>query len=146
MIRANSRLRMRTSSRARKTPQKSLMTLAAIVILYLACNTPRLLLNCMEYHYLSIIMDMDFCQCSKHINWFELLLLINHLFLVINSSANFLIYASVSTIFKNGLLLKVRLLRRKSLKTCNSKIEERSSFQKYQLSGLETQLLELHQQ
>ena len=99
------------------------MTLAAIVVIYLTCNTPRLLLNCMEYHYLSVIMDMDFCHCSKHINWFELLLLINHLFLVINSSANILLYASVCNTFKTRLLLRLKLGRQQS---CNSDIEERN--------------------
>ena len=101
----------RKLGRKRKIPKKSSMTLAAIVILYLSCNTPRLLLNCVEYHYFSFIMDGDFCECNKITYWFDFLLSISRLCLVINSSANILIYFSISTMFKKQLISKIRLTR-----------------------------------
>ena len=97
---------------------KSTLTLAAFFVLYLICNTPRLLLNCVEYYYFSAIMESDLCQCSWAIFLFEILLIINHLFLVINSSANIFIYFFISKTFKQTLLLKLRLTRINSV--CNN--------------------------
>ena len=94
---------------------KSTLTLASIVFLYLVCNTPRLLLNCVEYYYFSAMMESDFCLCSWTTYLFELLLIINHLFLVINSSANIFIYFLTSKTFKQTLLLKLRLTRKNSI-------------------------------
>ena len=110
----------------RKYPQKSSITLVAIVVLYLICNTPRLLLNCVEYHYFSFIMDGDFCECSRLTFFFELLLIINHLSLVINSSANILIYFSISKIFKKKLLHNLRFNYMKSVKSCSEQIKTKS--------------------
>ena len=99
------------------------MTLTAIVILYLSCNTPRLLLNCVEYNYFSFIMDSDFCECNTVTFWFDLLLSISRLCLVINSSANILIYFSISSMFKKRILSKMRLTRGESVKTFNKKMK-----------------------
>ena len=104
----------------KKIPQKSLITLGAIVMLYLVCNTPRLLLNCFEYHYISIIMKDDFCVCNSLTFWFELLLTISQLCLVINSSVNILIYVSISAMFKRKLLLKLHLTHDHSSSPCGS--------------------------
>ena len=95
-------------SQKKNVLQKSSTSLFAIVILYLISNTPRLILNCVEYQYFSIIMDIDYCDSRSITFWFELLLSINHLSLIINSSANILIYCTISTIFKNRLFQKLK--------------------------------------
>ena len=92
-----------------KTSQKSSLTLAAIVILYIVCNPPRLLLNMMD-HFFSALTDVDFCNCNLNPFWFEFFVLVSHLFLVINSAVNFLIYFSVSKMFKKVFLVKLRLM------------------------------------
>ena len=88
--------------------QKSSKSLFAIVILYLISNTPRLLLNCVEYQYFFFIMDINYCESRSITFWFDLLLSINHLSLIINSSANILIYCTISRIFKNRLFQKLK--------------------------------------
>ena len=109
--------RMRSSNKSlvdgrlcqsRNVLQKSSYSLFAIVILYLVSNTPRLLLNCVEYQYLFFIMDVNYCESRSITVWFELLLIINHLSLIINSSANILIYCTISTIFKNSLFQRIK--------------------------------------
>merc|ERR1711990_1315496 len=95
-------------SQKRNVLQKSSKSLFAIVILYIVSNTPRLVLNCVEYQYFFIIMNINFCDSRSITFWFELLLSINHLSLIINSSANILIYCTISTIFKNRLFQKLK--------------------------------------
>ena len=90
-----------------KIPRRSLITLFVIVILYLVFNTPRLVLNCIEYYLSSSIAAAGFCPCSNLINWLELLLAVSSLSLVINSSANILIYICFSGSFKNMLLSRL---------------------------------------
>ena len=89
--------------------QKSSLTLAAIVILYIVCNTPRLLLNMVD-HFFSALTDVDFCNCNLNPFWFEFFVLVSHLFLVINSAVNFLIYFSISKMFKKVFLVKLKLM------------------------------------
>ena len=92
--------------RRNEIPRRSLVTLFVIVIFYLVFNTPRLVLNCMEYYLSSVIAASYLCPCSNLIIWLEFLLAISSLSLVINSSFNILIYICFSASFKNMLLPK----------------------------------------
>ena len=56
----------------------------------------------MEYLYPELSL-LDDCGCSQHPMWLLVLLSVSHLFLVINSSANFIIYFSIGDIFKRVL-------------------------------------------
>ena len=92
-----------------RTKQKTSQALSFIVILSLLCNTPRLLLNLMD-HFFSALTGFDFCNCALDPFWFEFFVLVIHLFLVINSAVNFLIYFSVCKMFKKGMMEKINLI------------------------------------
>ena len=100
------RFRRKESSRSANA---SFITLAAIVVLYIVCNTPRLLINMMEYlGYL----DLEDINCHNiHLSWVELFLRVSDLLPVINSAVNFVIYFFVSKTFKKVLLVKFRLVK-----------------------------------
>ena len=93
-----------------KKPKNSVLTLSIIVIMYLMCNTPRLSLNMAENILSDKLYEVDSCDCSLAPSWFFILIRISHLFLVINSSANFLIYFSVCKRFKTVFGIKVKNL------------------------------------
>ena len=94
----------------RQASKRYCVTLGAIVVLFLVCNTPRLLLNLLDSS--STMMENDyFCHCAVNPIWLEFFVLVSHLFLVINSAVNFLIYFSLSRRFKEVLLIKLNLIR-----------------------------------
>ena len=95
-------------STGRKDSRKHCATLAAIVVLFLVCNTPRLVVNFLDYHSSVLVSGIN---CNDNVCWLELFVLVSHLFLVINSASNFLIYYSVSRRFKEVFLIKVKDLR-----------------------------------
>ena len=96
----------------RRCLSHSARTLSAIVILYIASNIPRLLLNLTEHHYKSQLhQGYSDCGCVKDIVWLEVLLRLHHFLLTVNSSVNFIIYWSVGKQFKStlrGILTKIR--------------------------------------
>ena len=98
------RFRRKESSRSANA---SFITLAAIVVLYIVCNTPRLLINMMEY--LGHLEDIN-CH-NIHLSWVELFLRVSDLLPVINSAVNCVIYFFVSKTFKKVLLVKFRLVK-----------------------------------
>ena len=59
----------------------------------------RLVLNLVEYLYPNISF-LDSCGCSQGPVWVFVLVKISNLFLVINSSVNFVIYFSIGDVFK----------------------------------------------
>ena len=93
----------------RKDSRKHCATLAAIVVLFLVCNTPRLGVNFLDYYSSAMASGIN---CHHNVCWLELFVLLSHLFLVINSASNFLIYYSVSRRFKEVFLIKIKFLRR----------------------------------
>ena len=86
------------------------LTLTAIVLVYLICNLPRLVLNLVEYQLISEIYKQDQCGCSLAPWWISSLIRSSHLLLTINSSVNFLIYISFSKRFKKVLKIKIQCL------------------------------------
>ena len=96
----------------RRSLSHSARTLSAIVLLYVVCNLPRLLINLAEYIYQSqLYQDYSDCRCVKNIVWLEVFVRLNHFLLTVNSSVNFIIYWSVGKQFKStlrGILTKVR--------------------------------------
>ena len=60
----------------------------------------RLAINLSEYILHSEILDLDSCGCSQQPTWLLVLVNISNLFLVINSSVNFIIYFSIGDTFK----------------------------------------------
>ena len=86
------------------------LTLSAVVLVYLICNLPRLVLNLVEYHLMSEIYKLDKCGCSLAPWWISPLIRSSHLLLTINSSVNFLIYISCSKRFKKILKIKIQFV------------------------------------
>ena len=85
----------------RTVSSNSAFTLIAIVIMYVICNIPRLVLNLAE-HLLEeeINNNFDLCGCHQEPIWFLFLIHVNHFLLTVNSSANFIIYLSMEKKFK----------------------------------------------
>ena len=71
--------------------------LVCIVIIFLLCNLPRLVINLAEF-----LMSSSINQCPdfKPPSWVICLTSFMHLTLVINSSSNFIIYAFMGTLFQ----------------------------------------------
>ena len=110
--------------------KKFCVTLGAIVVLYLVCNTPRLLLNFMD-HFSSPMDLFISCKCIVNPVHLESFVLLSHLFLVINSAVNFLIYFSVSRRFKKVVISKLLTLRKRNKISCeieNSQLREAEKF------------------
>ena len=83
----------------------SAITLTAIVIMYILCNIPRLVLNLAEYllqPQLYEASEDDPCGCQVTPPWFTIMCHLNHFLLTLNSSANFLIYWSLGNKFKTS--------------------------------------------
>ena len=80
----------------------SAVTLITVVLVYVILNTPRLILNLVEYMLFSTLHS-DNCDCNQTPVWIAVLARISHLFLAINSSINFLIYYSIGRKFKIAL-------------------------------------------
>ena len=88
----------------RRQTNYSALTLTSIVIMYIICNIPRLFLNLAEHLIQEEKQDnMDRCGCKKEPKWFTILCGISHFLLVVNSSANFIIYGSTENKFKKTL-------------------------------------------
>ena len=83
-----------------KSVNSSAGTLTAIVLLYMICNVPRLILNLAEYLLYPAVYEADACGCSQTPTWFSILCRVSHLLLIVNSSCNFLIYFSIGRRFK----------------------------------------------
>ena len=107
----------------RHISKKFCVTLGAIVVLYLVCNTPRLLLNFFD-HFSSSLELYDYCKCSVNPVQLETLILLSHLFLTINSSVNFIIYFTVSKKFKKVVLAKLKFLILKKRNRVRFEIED----------------------
>jgi hypothetical protein len=98
------------------------VVLVAIVVVFLVCNLPRLLLNLLELVLLHMQKEeeeegMGSRSCQGIIllpAWFQCLTAFSHLMLMTNASVNFLIYWSMSACFKTVL--------RTSLKTAMKNI------------------------
>jgi hypothetical protein len=85
------------------------LTLTAIVLVYLVCNIPRLVINLLEYLLLPEIYKLDECGCYLAPWWLPSLLRSSHLLLTINCSVNFLIYVFVSKRIKK--VFKIRITK-----------------------------------
>ena len=79
----------------------SVLTLTSIVIMYILCNIPRLILNLAE-HFLheELSNKKDSCGCKIEPKWFTNLCSLSHFLLTLNSSANFIIYGVTEKKFK----------------------------------------------
>jgi hypothetical protein len=97
-----------------RTNISSAFGLCAIIILFIACNMPRLILNQAEWDLRSRLMEADICETIIQVNKLSLLTLFSRLCLIINSSANVLIYYSVSKLFR----MKLRKIIKYVLKYC----------------------------
>ena len=86
----------------------SSFALFAIVLLFIMCNIPRLLLNQAEMNLRLQLELVEFCQTQEEISRLSLLIHISHFCLIINSSANVLLYYSVIKMAK----IKIKGMRR----------------------------------
>ena len=93
-----------------KNTNYSGLTLTAIVIVYLVCNLPRLIINLVEYTLRPEIYQLGECGCFLTHWWVSSMIRISHLLLTINSSVNFIIYFSSSKQFKKILQVKCKKL------------------------------------
>ena len=102
----------------RRSLSQSARTLSAIVLMYIVCNLPRLLINIAEYLYQDqLYQDYSDCGCVRNIVWIEVSIRLSHLLLTINSSANFIIYWSVGEQFKATLARQLKRISTK-IKCC----------------------------
>ena len=87
----------------RRCLSNSARTLSVIVIMYIVCNIPRLLLNLTEYLYrFQLYQNFSQCGCTNKV-WLEVTLWLSRFLLTVNSSVNFIIYWSVGKKFKSTL-------------------------------------------
>ena len=76
--------------------------LICIVIVFLFCHTPRVILNCVEFF---MVEKMFHCpETFSPSVWNLCLASLNHWLLIVNSSSNFLIYCFMGDTFKQALI------------------------------------------
>ena len=75
------------------------ITLSNLVLVHLASNLPRLILNLMEHSLKEKFYEVDRCGCYAASFWIPSLMRISHLCLIFNSSVNFFIYILFSSRF-----------------------------------------------
>ena len=92
----------------RRSESKAGLTLTGIVLVYLICNLPRLVLNLVEYLLLSQIYKVDQCGCNLAPWLLSSLIRSSQFLITLNSSVNFLIYISVSKGFKKIFKFKLK--------------------------------------
>ena len=93
------------------------LALTGIVLVYIICNLPRLILNMVEYSLLSEIYTLDDCGCTKAPWWISSFIRSSHLLLTVNCSVNFFIYISFSKRFKKVFKIKIDVVLHK-LRNC----------------------------
>ena len=78
--------------------------LICIVIMFLLCHSPRLVINVAE-----LIITRSYSECEHWMPpaWFLCLSSFMHWLLIVNSSSNFLIYCFMGRKFKQVLLTKI---------------------------------------
>ena len=104
----------------RRSLSHSARTLSAIVIMYVVCNIPRLIVNLAEYLYrFQLYQNYSECGCVKNIVWMEVFLRVSPLLLTLNSSVNFIIYWSIGKQFKSTLSRILKKIRCPSYITSN---------------------------
>ena len=74
--------------------------LFALVILFIVCNVPRLALNHWEWNIVQKIEAANICDIEEDLAYLSLLIVVSHLSLVFNSSANVFIYYCIRRIAK----------------------------------------------
>ena len=75
--------------------------LICIVMVFLFCHIPRVILNCTEFF---MVEEMFRCPATFSPSNYNLCLAsLNHWLLIVNSSSNFLIYCSMGENFKLAL-------------------------------------------
>ena len=94
------------STKLKRPPNYLVVTLTAINIVFLVCNLPRLILNLVEYNFISNIYKADECGCSLSPWWIPSLIRFSHMLLTINSSVNFFIYIFFSKSFSKVFKMK----------------------------------------
>ena len=75
--------------------------LICIVVVFIICHVPRIILNCTELFMLDTILSCP--DTFTPPNWNYCLASVNHALLIINASINFIIYTSVGDNFKKSL-------------------------------------------
>ena len=94
------------SAKLKRPPNYLVLTLTAIIMVFLVCNLPRLILNLVEYNFISNIYKVDECGCSLSPWWIPSLIRFSHMVLTINSSVNFFIYIFFSKSFSKVFKMK----------------------------------------
>ena len=84
-----------------KVPRKSSFALFSIVILFISCNIPRLMLNQAEWKFQATLYKGDECVTKGELSWLDVLSKCSLICLSFNSSANFLLYYSIHRLVKN---------------------------------------------
>ena len=83
-----------------ETNTSSAYALFTIVLLFIACNIPRLILNQVEWTLRITLHAKSVCEIEDDLSRLSLFIQISHFCLIINSSANVLIYYSVCKMVK----------------------------------------------
>ena len=79
--------------------------LICIVVVFIICHIPRVILNCAEFFMLDQILNCP--DTFTPPNWNLCLASVNHALLIVNASINFIIYTSVGDSFKLSLKQKI---------------------------------------
>ena len=94
--------------------------LFSIVIIFLVCHSPKLVLNI--YEGIQMVRDDE---PNFWPEWANVLSMVSHLLLAINSSINFVIYTARDQKFRQALLLLFRC-KKKPQKTANIALKSMS--------------------
>ena len=81
--------------------------LICIVVVFLFCHVPRVVLNCTEFFFLDYILE---CPDFTPPNWNLCLASLNHALLIINASINVIIYTSFGDSFNKSLKQLIKRL------------------------------------
>lgn len=101
----NPRRETDTKKLFRKRREKSTALLVAIVVIFVLCQVYRLIIQIVELAVYGNVTEEHFLHCHgqgrHHVPVAQrLLLMVNHVFIVVNSSVNFILYCMVGTEFR----------------------------------------------
>ena len=75
------------------------ISLLAIVILFIFCNVPRLVVSQLEWDLRNSMYHAERCKIEEMLSMISLLIVVSHLCLIFNSSFNVFLYYFVGGIF-----------------------------------------------
>ena len=78
--------------------------LFSIVVLFLVCNVPRIVLNCYEVFTVELFRENIENDCYRLPLWVMLVTLLSLFLMIFNASINFFVYCLINTTFRQELV------------------------------------------